>query len=297
MLSSTYLKYYSKYTQKGSAKTSETTQVETTPEKKSYLLVFFTGNKDKIREIKGILGEDYPFLSVDIDSEEVQAVSVEKVIDYKCRDSYRELMELHDKNKLVIKNEKGEIINDNPLSDKKIIIVVEDTGLGFEALGAYTDCGYSPSWFPGALIKFFYKASGSNISERNNKISQMVHGSRTMMTTCVALYDTETNKVKPFCDIMRGVVTSQRGKSDAFDFDFIIEITPETFGKTTRAELNDGEKGLNGKTIAELKGSEKDAIASRGKVINSLKKYFIEKEMSFIKLDAKTYGNCTLVLK
>jgi len=291
MLSSTYLKYYSKYTQKGSAETPESSS------KDSYLLVFFTGNKNKITEIRGILGEDYPFLSVDIDSEEVQAVSVEKVIDYKCRDSYRELMELRDTNKLVIKNTDGTILNDSPLKDKKIIIVVEDTGLGFEALGTYTDCGYPPTWFPGALIKFFYKASGSNTSERNDKISQMVRGSLTMMTTCVALYDNKTNVVKPFCDFMSGVVTNPRGKSDAFDFDFIIEITPQTFGKTTIEELNDDEKSLNGKTIAELEGSEKDAIASRGKVINSLKKYFIEEKMSFEQLDETNYGNRTLVLK
>ena len=289
MLSSTYLKYYSKYTQKGSAETPESSS------KDSYLLVFFTGNKNKIKEIRGILGVDYPFLSVDIDSEEVQAVSVEKVIDYKCRDSYRDLMELRDK--LVIKNERGEIINHNPLSDKKIIIVVEDTGLGFEALGTYTDCGYAPTWFPGALIKFFYKASGSNTSERNNKISQMVLGSRTMMTTCVALYDNKTNAVKPFCDFMRGVVTNPRGKSDAFDFDFIIEITPQTFGKESEEELAVTEKSLNGKTIAELEAPEKNAIASRGKVIRSLKEYFSEENMSFEQLDETNYGNRTLVLK
>ena len=253
-----------------------------------YVLVFFTGNRDKIAEIRAILGDTLPFLSVDIDAEEIQTVSVEKVVKRKIIDSYEELKK--NMTKLVIKD--GDtIINDTPLEGKKFIIAVEDSGLGFEDMGSYKG-----DWFPGALIKFFYgslespeifqypnpdndlgiKKTNQEIkaSQKNNKICKMLLGSRAKSTTCVGLYD--GTQVHTFCASIEGLVSNPRG-NNGFDYDNILELL--------------GPQELVGKTVAELTSEEKNIISPRGIAVRKLKEHIEESGIRISQLIDANYGN------
>lgn len=242
-------------------------------EQPQYLFIFFTGNKDKVREIRQILGEDMPFLSVDIDTEEVQACSVEKVAKQKIIDSYQVL--LKSRRDLVIKDGQT-IINDDPLKNYKLILAVEDTGLGFEDCGTYTDKGYTPSWYPGALIKFFYKSLGSDSSKINKKIARMLMGSRACSTTGVGLL-IEGEEPKTFLGKLESQVCYPKG-SNGFDFDYILELT---------------EGPHRGKSISELTDTEKNEISHRGKAILEMKNYLIQQAITFVPL-GPDYGDRVL---
>ena len=123
-----YYKYKNKYIQlKGGASISDTG-----PE---YVLVFISGNKNKILEVSTILGENYPFLTFDIDIEEIQSVSVEKVAEQKAIDSYKVFQNSID-NLYILKDDDQEDIKiTNLISGQKFIVFCEDTGLGFESHG------------------------------------------------------------------------------------------------------------------------------------------------------------------
>ncbi|KAF9934281.1 hypothetical protein FBU30_002699 [Linnemannia zychae] len=85
-------------------------------------LVFVTGNKNKLAEAKGILGDHFQLESVNIDLPELQGTSEEIAIE-KCRQA-------------------AKIVN-GP-------VFVEDTGLGFNALNG----------LPGPYIKWFLESAG-----------------------------------------------------------------------------------------------------------------------------------------
>ena len=84
-------------------------------------IIFITGNENKIREAKQILGVD--IISKNIDLRELQAVDLEDVIEEKLKHGYEIL---------------------------KKPVMVEDTGLFFNALNG----------FPGALIKMLIDRVG-----------------------------------------------------------------------------------------------------------------------------------------
>jgi len=82
---------------------------------------FVTGNKNKLKEFKQILGFELKQITLDLD--EIQAIEVEKVVEHKAREAFRRVK--------------------NP-------VIVEDTGLYFKDWNN----------LPGALAKFFDKTIG-----------------------------------------------------------------------------------------------------------------------------------------
>jgi len=233
-----------------------------------YILVFFTGNKNKIKEIETILGDKYPFLSVDIDAEEVQAVSVEKVAKMKLKTSYDMLKELIDNDKLMIDD-----IGSISLSNKKLIMAVEDTGLGFEGLGSFNEKEYGSNFFPGALIKFYYKSLGPS-EEANKKITKTISGSKAQSITCIgAIKDDEMHS---FCGYLDCRVSNEPRGTEGFDFDFILELP-------------------NGKTVGEISNDEKNKISPRGQAVKKMLPFL--KDIKIAKLSEKEYGNRILKIK
>jgi len=166
---SKYLKYKTKYLQlKGG--------------QNEYILLFISGNQNKIKEVSNILGDKYPFLLLDIDIEEIQSVSVEKVAKQKAIDSYKEFQKY--KSNLFINDKKFlDLVN-----NQKIIVFCEDTGLGFEKMGSYKN-----DLFPGALIKFYYGSQKNGPKEKqienaNKTIISNIGGSYAESTTAVGVY-------------------------------------------------------------------------------------------------------------
>lgn len=234
-----------------------------------YLLVFFTGNVDKAREIKSVLGDEFPFLTVDIDTEEVQAVSVRKVATHKILESYNVLKDLVEKDMLMIQNGIS-----SPLAGRKLIVAVEDTGLGFEDLGSYHDKGYESNWFPGALIKFYYKSFGkSDIA--NRKICKQIAHSKAEITTCISVM--KNKEVETFCGKVSASVADAPRGVNGFDFDFILEI--------------------DGKTFGELSEQEKNDISSRGEALRKFRDFLREQSIRIASLPEDKYGDRVLRMK
>lgn len=226
------------------------------------ILVAFTGNKNKIKEITRIIGHEN-FLSVDIDVEEIQAVSVEKVASRKIIDSYNDLM----KTPLVLKNLDGKVVNENPLRGRRVICFVEDTGLGFKNEGEYKN-----EWYPGALIKFYYRSKG------NETIASTNLGSPAKITTCIGVLYEGLKEPIVFCAKLEANVVKPRGEH-GFDFDFILELP-------------------SGKTFAELTPEEKDQHSPRGNAIRELANHLKEQGIDVADLsDESRYGDRHLVLR
>lgn len=85
-------------------------------------LRFATGNQEKLKEVREILGCEIE--QVDIDLDEIQAIDIKKVIEHKAKEAYKQL---------------------------EIPVLVEDTALEFVSMKG----------LPGALIKWFLKTVGN----------------------------------------------------------------------------------------------------------------------------------------
>lgn len=85
------------------------------------IVYFVTGNKNKLKEVEGILGFKLRHISLDLD--EIQAVEVKKVVEHKARQAFENI---------------------------KKPVLVEDTGLYIEAWNG----------LPGALTKWFHETIG-----------------------------------------------------------------------------------------------------------------------------------------
>lgn len=208
------------------------------------IIIFFSGNQNKVLEVENAFNEynynnntQYQFLSVDIDIEEIQAVSVNVVIEQKIKDSLKELEKVKNKLYLKINNKKKYVLKDVPLNN--IILICEDTGLGIKKMGTYQD-----ECFPGALIKFYLKALNSlfkgdkeqKMHSVNRKIVKDYGGSKVYSKTCFGAKGNIIDKTLIFQDVIEGIVSTKYKKDGAgFDFDYFIEP-----------------KRKNGKTISQL---------------------------------------------
>ncbi len=199
--------------------------------KKDPIIIFFSGNKNKVREVENAFkeynennGTDFHCLSVDIDVEEIQSVSVKNVIKEKVKDSFKELIDK--KNDLYLQNLSGDksyVLRD--IDQKEIILICEDTGMGIEMLGSYKG-----DWFPGALIKFYYgsqKEKYGNMHEANKAIVENYKGSDAIVETCFGLFSDGINE--QYCDNIRGTIpSSYNSDGKGFDFDFFVIPNGET---------------------------------------------------------------------
>jgi len=88
-------------------------------------LILVTGNKDKFKEVREILGSEFELENTDLDLEEIQEIDPKKIITRKAEDAYK--------------------IIQRPL-------IVEDNSLNITALNG----------FPGPLIKWVLKTVGNS---------------------------------------------------------------------------------------------------------------------------------------
>eukprot|EP00386_Alphamonas_edax_P003582 GDKI01010846.1.p1 GENE.GDKI01010846.1~~GDKI01010846.1.p1 ORF type:complete len:211 (-),score=74.73 GDKI01010846.1:227-859(-) len=182
------------------------------------LTVYFcTGNKKKLEEVQAILGNELVNLrSVKIDLPELQG-------------------EPHE-----ISMEKAKLA----FEQVKQPVIVEDTGLCFNALGG----------LPGPYIKWFLEKCG------HEGLNKMLAGfeDKTAYAQCVFSYfDGSTEKPVVFDGRTNGRIVPARGPTD-FGWDPVFE--PEGYDKT----------------YAELDKSIKNTISHRGRSLDGLKAFLRE---------------------
>lgn len=193
-------------------------------------ILFVTGNKNKLAEAKEILGDKFQVDTIDIDLPEIQSTSVKEVMENKIKIAYEEASKIYGKN---------------------INIICEDTGLSFANMND----------FPGALIKFYYKAIGNEGIVKHNK------GSKCTANTVIGLHN---NHGTFFIEgITKGTVSNKVPKVEGFAWDKIF--IPDISSKNTKFMK------YKGKTYAEIPIEIKNKISQRSKAFIKLKKHFLLK--------------------
>ncbi|CBH16124.1 hypothetical protein, conserved [Trypanosoma brucei gambiense DAL972] len=179
-------------------------------------LTFVTGNAGKLREVQACLGGYVTTESVKLDLPEIQASSVSQVSREKALLAYERL---------------------------KKPVLVEDTGLSFEALGG----------MPGPYVRWFLDAVGPI------GLAKMLNGfeSRSAQVDCVFTYCASPGEVLQFIGSSRGSISMVPRGEGGFGFDTIF--MPD-----------DG----NGQTFAEMSASTKNTISHRARALVEVRKHF-----------------------
>ncbi|VTZ67796.1 Ham1-like protein, putative [Plasmodium chabaudi chabaudi] len=163
-----------------------------------------TGNETKRIEFSKMMNNEIKVQFVDIDLVEIQANDIVEINEGKAKSAYE-----------ILKKKNLE-------SNKKIIVITDDTGL-------YMDCFNS---FPGPYIKWMQKALGcEGIAEAVLKL-----GNTKCQVVCVySAYDGEN--MRSFKGTTQGSITSPKG-ADGFGWDkiFMPENLDKTFGEITFEE-------------------------------------------------------------
>lgn len=172
-------------------------------------IVIATGNISKIKELEdelGRLGLEYDIFNTNfIKDIEMQSLNSEEVV----KEKILYLYSFYEK------------------KEDDIIFICEDTGFGIKNEGEYNG-----EWFPGALIKYYWKCKNILDIVRINK------NSLAKFTTCFASFIPQTMELKVFrCDIIGRISEEPKGEN-GFDFDkiFIPENDIRTIGEMSIIE-------------------------------------------------------------
>ncbi|CXI19720.1 Ham1-like protein, putative [Plasmodium berghei] len=184
-----------------------------------------TGNENKRNEFSQMMNDEIKVQFIDIDLVEIQSNDIVEINEGKAKAAY-------------------EILKKNNLeTNKKIIIITDDTGL-------YMDCF---NGFPGPYIKWMQKALGcKGIAEIALKL-----GKPKCQAVCVySTYDGEN--VRSFKGATQGYIASPKG-GDGFGWDKIF--MPENLDKT----------------FGEMRFEDKKNYSPRFKAFYKLKEFLFEK--------------------
>lgn len=195
-------------------------------------LLFITGNANKLSEAKAILGDKFDITNIDIDLPEIQTTDVKEVTKYKIEAAYEAAVEKY---------------------GKDVNIICEDTGLHFTNM----------SDFPGALIKFYFKAIGcQGISKHNG-------GSKAKAVTVVGLKNKKGTYL--FEGETKGTVVKPKklveGGSFGWDPIFIPKVPKEL-------------EKYKGMTYGQIPKEVKNSVSQRMKAFKKLEKHFKKMKVS-----------------
>lgn len=172
--------------------------------------VLVTGNPNKLIEARRLAGLDFDSIALDLP--EIQSLSYEEVLREKAHEAWRQ------------------VTRRNP--SHTLPIVVEEAGLGLEALGG----------FPGPLVKWMLEAAGAETIAN----TAVALGNPRATATCLLLWTDGEREILAEGRTEGTLVTPGRG-TKGFGFDPIF--------------LPDGET----QTYGELDGARKDVTSHRGK--------------------------------
>jgi len=202
-------------------------------------IVFVSGNAGKIKEVEAIFGSGFNLINHDIDLPEIQSLDGRDVIKEKLNVAIDLLKDSSNPDFKLIKEKFKELgVNVSSLND--FVLFCEDTSFIIDTLSN------AKAEFPGALIKFYFKAVG------NKGIIGRDGGSKAKMITYVGALIKGMPKI--FDGTVTGRVPTTFKDEGSFGFDpsFIPDL-PKEFSKhqgLTNAELNKVDETIKNKTSA-----------------------------------------------
>jgi inosine triphosphate pyrophosphatase len=196
-------------------------------------LVFVTGNAKKLEEVRQILAatsdnNSFPFdiISQKIDLPELQGEPSE-VSAEKCKLAAERLTE--------------------QFPDKKMLVMVEDTSLCFNALNG----------LPGVYIKWFLKGvGGEGLNKMLVGFDDKSGYAQCVFSLCFTHTNLETAPPKTFVGRTAGTIVPPRSNGDAFGWDPIFQPDES-----------------NNETFAEMKKEEKNLISHRYRALMKLREH------------------------
>ena len=220
-------------------------------------IVFITGNKNKLKEVTEILGDDFAVVNIEVDLQEIQSTDVKEVIEEKIKEADKIFREekIINQIKEEFKKLDIEIKNYNDFT-----VVCEDTGFHIDSMNISTKAEKnSTKMFPGALIKFYLQALGAEGIIKLNK------GSPARLSCYIGVIK-NGNIVEPIEAIVEGKIANKFVEG-GFGFDPCFVPT-----------LNNNPK--NKKSYGELPPEIKNQISHRSVAFNKLKKMLKKESMS-----------------
>jgi inosine/xanthosine triphosphate pyrophosphatase family protein len=202
-------------------------------------IVFVSGNAGKIKEVAAIFGTGFNLINHDIDLPEIQSLDGKDVIKEKLNVAVDLLKNSSNSDFKLIKEKFKELgVNVNSLDD--FVLFCEDTSFIIDTLSN------AKAEFPGALIKFYFKAVG------NKGIIERDGDSKAKMVTYVGALIKGMPKI--FEGTVTGRVPTKFTDEGTFGFDpsFIPDLPKEfsTHQGLTNAELNKVDETIKNKTSA-----------------------------------------------
>ncbi len=202
-------------------------------------IVFVSGNAGKIKEVAAIFGNGFNLINHDIDLPEIQSLDGRDVIKEKLNVAVDLLKNTSNPDFKLIKEKFKELgVNISSLDD--FVLFCEDTSFIINTLSN------AKAEFPGALIKFYFKAVG------NKGIIERDGGSKAKMVTYVGALINGMPKI--FDGTVEGQVPTKFTDEGSFGFDpSFIPVLPKEFSKhqgLTNAELNKVDETIKNKTSA-----------------------------------------------
>jgi len=193
-------------------------------------LIFITGNANKLREVRQILGDDFCVINVNVDLPEIQSTSVEEVISEKIKEAEK-VFSRKDVVQHIRKQfeEQGEKLKNS--SD--FTVVCEDTGFHIDSLNVGEKAEKGDHMFPGALIKFYLQAMGAE------GIIKQCKGSDARLTCYIGILKHGEIK-KPISAVVEGSI-AKKFVAGGFGFDpcFVPEGKKQPYSQLSAEEKNE----------------------------------------------------------
>jgi len=218
--------------------------------KKKQNIVFITGNQNKLREVREILGDNFNVVNVNADLQEIQSTDVKEVINEKIKEANIIFRKKDILDKIIDEFNK---LNVNIKNFNDFTVICEDTGLHIDSMNIGEKAELEPTkMFPGALIKFYLQSLGADGIIKMNKNSNA-------RLSCYIGIIKNGKIIDPVEGIVEGKI-AKKYKDGGFGFDpcFIPKIDLGNIYKN--------------KTYGELPSEIKNKISHRAVAFENLKK-------------------------
>ena len=219
-------------------------------------IVFITGNANKLREVREILGNNFAVININVDLQEIQSTDVKEVIVEKIKEASK----IFCKKKIFDKiNEEFNKLDITIKNFSDFTVICEDTGLHINSMNIGEKAEKEPTkMFPGALIKFYLQALGASGIIDINKDSDA------RLSCCIGII-----KNGKIIDPIEGIVEGKIAKKftdGGFGFDpcFIPNLSSDSSNNKHR-----------GQSYAELPSEIKNTISHRAVAFNNLKEMLL----------------------
>ena len=225
-------------------------------------IVFVTGNKNKLKEVREILGENFEVVNVSVDLPEIQSIDVKEVIAEKIKEADKVFRSQNIMDKIKEEFKTLDITID---SFNDFIVVCEDSGFHIDSMNNSEKAEKEPTkMFPGALIKFYLQSVGAKgVIERDRN-------SNARLSCCIGIIR-NGEIVEPVEAIVEGTVADEFiDGGHGFDPCFIPDLS-----------IYDEFKEYNGQPYSALPFNVKNQISHRSVAFNKLRDM----------LSKPTYGN------